>query len=352
MSIGRDRSTLDHAKRTPRLAVWGLALLALIVGIVLLRIGLASTGTTDSAMRDAPVPSDGASLTNGRSAQPGTSIQRSSEDTGTAGGRRSTDTTPEDPADEPMAGGSTSEGMSGLPLVMRVYAAAKQGRWREAVGWLDDELAKLPPGPVRNLQATLRVHLLMEYGPRVDGALALASLLSDASLAMAKGRFSVAESPDAYHQPQRCALFAGLFVVAAPETGWPVGGSTFEGFMVGHAQDLGRRHAPHLRSHDAYLASLAPFVESALTEVPKDDAGTREVLDATRAYIELNERIRREGGERVRTRTTAPLEEAVASFIRVHSACQDARVASFVQFLFRAFPDWAQKALDPAPRDG
>jgi hypothetical protein len=236
-----------------------------------------------------------------------------------------------------------------LPIVPRAYLAARQGRWQEAVRWLDEELAQLPAGPQRDRVATLRAHLLMEEAPRVEGALALASLLADASVAMAKGRFAAASAPDPYHQPEDRALFVGPFVVAAPDSGWVHGGSPLSRMMVGHAQDIRGREAPHLRTQDAYLASLAPYVGAAIAQVPEDDALSREVLEATRAFIELNERIRREGGERVRTRTTAPLEEATVSFLRTYGASGDARVQAFGRFLFRAYPGWAGHALSVRP---
>src|SRR5687768_8681290 len=106
---------------------------------------------------------------------------------------------------------------------------------------------------------------------------------------MAKGRFGAAGSSDAYPMPWTCTVFHGPFVVAAPDSGWVNGGISFSRAMVGHAQNVGGLDAPHLRTQDAYLASLAPFVGSAVAEIPADESGTREVLEATRAFIELNE---------------------------------------------------------------
>jgi len=343
----RDRPanrTVGGTGGAQREAGWCLALVAIIVGAVLLDL-VASDGARGPSPNPALEHSGAvAPLSDGSQAAGGV-------DAGSLGAAPDDAGTPREvPIDARVRDGS-NELYASLPVVERAYAAAKRGRWREAVRWLDEALAGLPPGRQRNRVATLRVHLIMENAPRVEGALALASLLSDAATAMATGRFAGADAADANLAPEDRALFVGPFVVAAPESGWVRGGDALAGIMVGHAQNLGRRDAAHLRSQDAYLASLAPFVESAIAESPNADAGTRDFLEATRAFIELNERIRREGGDRVRTWTTAPLGESVASFVRARAASPDERTRSLVRFLFAAFPNWAQRALD-SPREG
>lgn len=128
----------------------------------------------------------------------------------------------------------------------------------------------------------------MENAPRVEAAVAFASMLADAARAMAQARFTVSGAPDELRSPEDRTIFVGPFVVQAPPSGWVLDGKSLARFMVGHAQNIDGRSASHVRSTDAYLAHLAPFLDAALVE---DDGGHRTLLETTRDFIAVNELI-------------------------------------------------------------
>lgn len=322
---------------------WWSLVGALVVAVATWRLGFAPSGTAEPEPRARADGRDERPQGPGDVGRPRLESGRPVVGEGASSPERSAPadgTAPADPA------------ASQAPLMSRAVVAAKQGRWQVAVKWLEEALATLPPGAQRNRVATLRVHLLLEKAPPVEAALALATLLSDGAAAMADRRFSVADAPDPNQSPEDRTLFTGPFVVAAPASGWVQGGDGFARTMLGHAQDVGGRAAPHLRSQDAYLAYLSPTVGAAIAALPPEGESSRPVLEATRAFIDLDLRIRREGADRVRTHDTAPLRAAVVAFLRTYAGTPDPRVRAFCRFLFQAYPPWASQALAPGPKEG
>lgn len=239
----------------------------------------------------------------------------------------------------------------GLPLVTRVHLAAKGGRWRDAVAWIEEELPALPAGHQVTRLATLRLHILMTNAPRSDAALALASLLANGAQVMAEVRFWESRTQDVVRNPDRATIFSDPFMVSLPEAGWKGGGACFARLMIGHAQDIDGRAAPHLRSTKTYLAYLTPFLDAAIADTGTGASSGREVLRATRDFVALNERLLSEGPAHVRTHTTHVLSRDIASFLRAHAAVPDWRVQAFCGYLVRAYPLWAAAALNPRGGD-